>query len=86
MRCVHRLGDLSGTADSVFSPLQHLKAIIDALQSHVSPPKDGTDRINYDDFCTVRDIVTEITPLAAPYFTATAFLKVRGVTGVFAVP
>lgn len=55
---------------------QHLKAILDALQSNLSPPRDGTDRINYDDFCVVREKVKEVTPLADEFFTATAFLKV----------
>ena len=57
--------------------LQHLKAIATAFQSHLSPPRDGTDRINYDDFTVLAAAVKDtITPLAAPFFTATNFLKV----------
>jgi hypothetical protein len=49
-----------------------------AFQAHLSPPRDGTDRINYDDFCILAQHVKDaITPLAAPFFTATNFLKVR---------
>lgn len=54
---------------------EHLKSIIEALQSHLSAPRDGTDRMNYDDFCVVRDVIAKLTPLAAPYFTASCFLK-----------
>jgi hypothetical protein len=57
---------------------QHLKAIATAFQSHLSPPRDGTDRINYDDFSIVaQEIKDSVTPLAAVFFTATNFLKVR---------
>ena len=55
---------------------QDLKAILDALQSHCSPPKESADRINYDDFCVVRDMVKDISSIALPYFTASVFLKV----------
>lgn len=56
--------------------MQNLKAILDALQSHCSPPKESADRINYDDFCVVRDMVKDISSIALPYFTASVFLKV----------
>ena len=55
---------------------QDLKALLDALQSHCSPPKESADRINYDDFCVVRDMVKDISSIALPYFTASVFLKV----------
>jgi hypothetical protein len=56
---------------------QHLKAIANALQSHLSPPRDGSDRMNYDDFCIVHTFVKDtVTPFASQFFTATNFMKV----------
>ena len=61
-------------------PCQQLKAIAVTFQSHLSPPRDGTDRINYDDFCVMAGVVKDTisASAAAQFFTATNFLKVLG--------
>ena len=48
-----------------------LKNLLILLKNSISPPNDGTERINYDDFNKVKNKV----PLFSDYFTACNFLK-----------